>query len=416
MKSSKSETKPRRAVRDSSETEGSSVAGQNSNSEIHDSQTVLLAVTGMSPAVLTETVWALAHPKARGEKPVIPQRVIILSTIAGKKQIEKELLQAPSHVGAVSVWESMRQVILGNRQDLAACLMIDDIRVITAPNHTSGVAEALPDIRGPADNEAAADFIMEEIRRIVENPDTRLVASLAGGRKTMGALLYACMSLLGRPQDRLTHVLVNEPFENPGLTPRFYFPSGKDFQHQLKDKAGHVISEHPHAGADLELADVPFVRLRKLFPKQIGKFPGRFNALVAAYSEEIDQISGPPPSVALAGDRPAISVNGVFVETSIREYALYAYFLHRLETGVSTDIMQKDCLDDLKVWLPQWAEIFPVGSFQRRVKDEWKCPIEDDLRKQINSLRNKFTTVGFTPLLKQLLPMRGRFGIQVTVR
>jgi hypothetical protein len=223
------------------------------------------------------------------------------------------------------------------------------------------------------------------------------------------------MSLLGRPQDRLTHVLVNEPFENPGLTPRFYFPSGKDFQHQLKDKAGHVISEHPHGDADLELADVPFVRLRKLFPKQIGKFPGRFNALVAAYSEEIEQISGPPPMVALAEDRPAISVNGVFVETSIREYALYAYFLYRFETGASTAIMQKDCLDNLRVWLPQWAEKFPTGSFQRRVKDEWKSPIEDDLRKQINSLRNKFTTAGFAPSLKQLLPLRGRFGIQVRI-
>jgi len=30
----------------------------------------------------------------------------------------------------------------------------------------------------------------------------------------MGALLYAALSLLGRPQDRLTHVLVNEPFDN----------------------------------------------------------------------------------------------------------------------------------------------------------------------------------------------------------
>jgi CRISPR-associated protein (TIGR02584 family) len=415
MKLSTRKTTTCPVVRNSSASTTSSISSQHSKSKIQNSQTVLLAVTGMSPAILTETVWALAHPKARGAQPVIPQRVIILTTIAGKTQIEKELLQSPSHFGAVSVWESIRQTIIGHRKDLAACLMIDDIRVITAPNPRSGVAEALPDIRTPADNEAAADFIMEEIRRIVENPDTRLIASLAGGRKTMGALLYACMSLLGRPQDRLTHVLVNEPFENPGLMPRFYFPSGKDFQHQLKDKTGHVISEHPHSEADLELADVPFVRLRKLFPKQIGKFPGRFNALVAAYSEEIEQISGPPPTVALAGDRPGISVNGVFVETSIREYAFYAYLLHRLETGVSTAIMQKDCLDNLKVWLPQWAEKFPPDSFQRRVKDEWKSPIEEDLRKQINYLRTKFITAGFTPLLKQLLPMRGRFGIQVTI-
>ena len=32
---------------------------------------VLLAVTGMSPAILTETIWALAHPTDNAE-PVIP--------------------------------------------------------------------------------------------------------------------------------------------------------------------------------------------------------------------------------------------------------------------------------------------------------------------------------------------------------
>ena len=41
--------------------------------QIPESEIVLLAVTGMSPAVLTETIWALAHPAAdSGDEPVIP--------------------------------------------------------------------------------------------------------------------------------------------------------------------------------------------------------------------------------------------------------------------------------------------------------------------------------------------------------
>jgi CRISPR-associated protein (TIGR02584 family) len=41
----------------------------------------------MSPAVLTETVWALAHETP----PRIPDRVIVITTIAGRQAIEREL-------------------------------------------------------------------------------------------------------------------------------------------------------------------------------------------------------------------------------------------------------------------------------------------------------------------------------------
>ena len=39
-------------------------------------RTILIAGTGTSPAVLTETVWALAHQK----KPVVPDEIVVLTT------------------------------------------------------------------------------------------------------------------------------------------------------------------------------------------------------------------------------------------------------------------------------------------------------------------------------------------------
>ena len=48
----------------------------------------LLDVTGESPAVLTETVWALA----RATPPVLPARVIVVTTTAGAARIHQELL------------------------------------------------------------------------------------------------------------------------------------------------------------------------------------------------------------------------------------------------------------------------------------------------------------------------------------
>ena len=50
--------------------------------------TTLLAVSGMSPAILTETVWALAH-----EVPaIIPDEVVVITTSKGENDIHRDLL------------------------------------------------------------------------------------------------------------------------------------------------------------------------------------------------------------------------------------------------------------------------------------------------------------------------------------
>src|SRR6266498_80324 len=91
--------------------------------------TVLLAVTGMSPAVLTETVWALAHP-AKGVQPIVPQRVVAITTLPGKGRIEDELFTASADYGLRNVWDALRQPILGSKAASDPRLILDDIRVI----------------------------------------------------------------------------------------------------------------------------------------------------------------------------------------------------------------------------------------------------------------------------------------------
>src|SRR5205814_2260370 len=119
-------------------------------------------------------------------------------------------------------------------------------------------------------NDAAAEMILDEVRRFTSNDDTRLIASIAGGRKTMGALLHAAMSLLGRRQDRLTHVLVNEPFDHPGLRPKFFFPGQPGTRHELRLPDGR-LEVVPTAQARPELAEVPFAALHYLFREHLGR-------------------------------------------------------------------------------------------------------------------------------------------------
>ena len=74
-------------------------------------KTVLLATTGMSPAVLTETVWALAR-----EKPaVVPDEVYVVTTVSGAaklKELSTELRRRINHrITDVGRW--LQAVLLG---------------------------------------------------------------------------------------------------------------------------------------------------------------------------------------------------------------------------------------------------------------------------------------------------------------
>ena len=49
---------------------------------------VLVALCGLSPAVLTETVWSLANTP--GELPI--DRIVVLTTVEGRERIRQELI------------------------------------------------------------------------------------------------------------------------------------------------------------------------------------------------------------------------------------------------------------------------------------------------------------------------------------
>ena len=201
---------------------------------LEDSETVFVAVCGQSPAILTETVWALAHETP----PLIPGRVIVLTTTAGRKMIERELF------GPEQVWAKLRQALGATPRQLRFGVTADSIRLFPKPDQSADLA----DIQTMADNAVVADTILECLRGIADNPHTRIIASIAGGRKTMSVLMAFCLGLIARPKDRLCHVLVSPPFDDPRLEPRFFYPL-KGAKHQLPN--GSAI---PAANAVIRLA------------------------------------------------------------------------------------------------------------------------------------------------------------------
>jgi CRISPR-associated protein (TIGR02584 family) len=152
---------------------------------------VLLAVTGLSPQIVTETLYALAVER----KPCwTPTEVRIITTRQGAKTAKCALLSdAPGWFHRLRADYGLPEIAFG----------VENIHVVAGPD-----GRPLDDILDQADNAAVADFITEEVRALTADPNTSLHVSIAGGRKAMGFYVGYALSLFGRAQDRLSHVLV----------------------------------------------------------------------------------------------------------------------------------------------------------------------------------------------------------------
>jgi len=371
---------------------------------------ILLAVTGMSPAILTETVWALAQENP----PVLPDRIVVLTTTVGKNQIERELFTSQRHFNDQSGWDCLREKLQERGHDMKGRLRFDpasDLHILTRWDESSHRNLLLSDIRTAADNEAVADRILEFVRSIVASPDTRLIASIAGGRKTMGTLLYVCMTLVGREDDRLTHVLVNEPFDEARLSPRFYFPEQPSAELTTPDNKTVRAAE-----AHIDLADVPFVPLRNLFARELGRMPGRFSALVAQCSEGVRKRSGNSVKLVVHRSRPEIEINGIRVRLSPKEQLLALFLADRSRKARPAFASYKEAENSLNEYRKQLRREVPENDFS-----DWRGSNsiasdfdEQEIRKAISRFRKKLIAAGPQAMvLLPFLPEAGRLSIDL---
>jgi CRISPR-associated protein (TIGR02584 family) len=241
---------------------------------INEKRVILIATMGSSPAVLTETVWALAHLK----EPVVPDEIVVLSARNSVDKMRRELLN-----GNNPVWEKLLLRLRKDKIDIDGKLIFGPMSIHVIPDARKN---EMWDLRSSEDNLLAADFMMQEIRKYSESPDTEIIASIAGGRKTMSALLLSCMTLLGREEDKVVHVLLPEELEG-GAEPPFYFPQ-KGIVHVSKRTGKEYKSEKLRS----ELFEVPFVRMRGWYIEKFKSNPPTYLSLV----KKVQQIS-PPAAV-----------------------------------------------------------------------------------------------------------------------
>lgn len=95
-------------------------------------KTVLFTVSGTSPAIITETLWALAC-----ETPsTVPDEVIVVTTIRGRADIERFLLASENGWKGKSVWETMRADVFRKAKFPAKSTALQlSVRVIDLPGN-----------------------------------------------------------------------------------------------------------------------------------------------------------------------------------------------------------------------------------------------------------------------------------------
>ena len=268
------------------------------------SKRILLAVTGLSPQIVTETLYALCVIQ---DPAFMPTEVHILTTEEGAERARLNLLSKEGWFHRLR-----RDYKLPPIHFTADCIhVLEDV-----------TGNRLSDIRTVDDNEQAANAITNKVRQFTGKKDTALHVSIAGGRKTMGFYVGYALSLYGREQDRLSHVLVNSPYEGH---PEFYYPTPYS-------RIIHTRFANPKPmdtqEAQVTLAEIPFVCLRHGLPKDLLERATPFSVAVHAVQQELS-----PPQIKINLLEQTLLCGNEKVTINTAPFAFYAWFALRKKRG-----------------------------------------------------------------------------------
>ncbi len=276
---------------------------------------VLIALCGLTPQVVTETLWALGQ-----QRPAIaPEKVWIITTQSGREACERLLFGKSGKLAAyLREYPPSRTIQCGPNTVIA--LKGSDGR-------------AVDDLRTQDDNLAVADQIAAVIRELTGRPNVRLHCSVAGGRKTMGVLLASVLQVYGRPADRLYHVLVSPEFESQ---PEFFYIPKR--QRLLTLPKGKRIDARK---ARIELAEIPYIRLRAFLPEDLLKKSLPFTELVSLAQQHLRALERLEPVTIDTADHRLV-IGETPINLSPAQVRLYTAFA-RIKTAHCVERDRKNC-------------------------------------------------------------------------
>ncbi|MBW1920939.1 MAG: TIGR02584 family CRISPR-associated protein [Deltaproteobacteria bacterium] len=286
---------------------------------------ILLAVCGLSPQVITETLYAL-HQSLR---PV--DAIHVITTREGKEKIFAQLLAG----GSGHYFKYLEEYgIPSSSIDFGP----QNVHVVTDQH---GVE--IPDIGDETDNERLLSMCLDLAFRFTADPDTAVFFSVAGGRKTMSSCLAVAAQMYGRKQDRLFHVLVSPEFES---NRDFFYPPKASRTIELHDNSGQPFYKETRY-AKVNLIPIPFVSIRERLSDTLLKTPKDPSTLMLSLVKEA------PVRLTVNLLERKLVYKGLELDLMPARIALYAFFA----------LQKKDCPSAASSFMPSASLIFATGSF-----------------------------------------------------
>ena len=182
----------------------------------------------------------------------------------------------------------------------------------------------------------------------------------------MGYYLGYALSLYGRPQDRLSHVLVSDPYET---NRDFYYPTPYD--HPIHSKRGDKEITVDARHARVELADIPFVRLREGLPERLRTGQAGFSRVVAAANRGLE-----PPRLVLDTQHHQAWADDECLALGETEFALLLWLAERCRRGEAATDWSAPAMAE--AFLEVAARVFnPMGGDYERIERAlgWRKPV-----------------------------------------
>lgn len=225
---------------------------------------ILLAICGLSPQVITETLYAL-YQQGR-----MPHAIRIITTRSGKEALYANLLNGAD----------------GHYHRFLNDYGIDPSTIDFGPRHVISVIDhngfEIDDITDEEENELFLTTCMETAFELTRSRDVQVFFSIAGGRKTMGACLAMAAQCYGRPEDRIFHVLVSPEFES---CRDFYYPPPTSVPITLRGRQGEPFVKETRY-ARITLVPMPYLSIRERLSDRHLKEPESPAALMLSLVRE----------------------------------------------------------------------------------------------------------------------------------
>ncbi|MGC9197119.1 MAG: CRISPR-associated ring nuclease Csm6 [Syntrophobacteraceae bacterium] len=363
-----------------------------------DLRNVLVAVSGQTPAIITETLWALERQFATRV-----DEIRIITTSRGRDIISNRLLGAN---GEFSRFCADYEIPPGR--------IAFSEKSVYVLNDSRG--SSLEDIRTREDNANAADQVYNLINEWCKRKDESLLCSVAGGRKTLGIYLAMSLMMCGRKDDKLYHVLVSPSFETG--VPAFFYPPPRERLYSRSNPLGtaHVPDQISSKEARVELAEVPFIRLRDVTERRNLVPKGYLEAVKA--TQLVMHYLQSPPELRISLETCAVKIGRFEFTLSKQRAAVYSFFLLHFN-GIGAGASIETLFDNRMILADLERRIDKFGIGEKEVYSWQKLRDLEEFKRQMGPCITKVNKDIRRNLANDLLASRylislgGSYGVNV---